>query len=149
MMHIAFLLVLIALIIFGIFYFLFINIDFVGKKDPRTVEENVIRENSKLLSAEFREDGDYCEITLLDKNKIQINAGEKNGKTDLILFEEYHLSGDTIIIDYENNHDTEIAKYMNTNKLLIDKNEIYFQLDSNNVYNKSKTMKVRFNTIHN
>jgi len=138
----------IFLFFFGAFYIFFINIDFVGRKDPKTVKENLKRENNKILSAEYRNGTDYCKIDLLDKANIEINVG--NSKTGIILNEKYHISGDTIIIEKNSNEfiNEDFKEYLNTDKFIIADKQILFEVDKNNQYNKSKVMKVKFNEIH-
>ncbi|CAD0005588.1 MULTISPECIES: hypothetical protein [Flavobacterium] len=138
----------IFLLFFGAFYIFFINIDFVGHKDPKTVKENLKRENNKILSAEYRNGTDYCKIDLLDKANIEINVG--NSKTGIILNEKYHISGDTIIIEKNSNEfiNEDLKEYMNTDKFIIADKQILFEVDKNNQYNKSKVMEVKFNEIH-
>ncbi len=135
------------LLLFGGAYLVFVNIDFVGKKDPKTVEANVKREKSKLLSAEFRDGTDYCEINLMNKQTIEISTG--NNATGIVIFERYHVSGDTIIIEKDPNKfaDEDLREYINTYKFLIAGNQIFFELNADKQYNKSKAMVIKFNKL--
>jgi len=137
----------IFLLFIGAFYLFFINIDFVGQKDPKTVKENLKKENNKILSAEYRNGTDYFKIDLLDKTTIEINVG--NSKKGLVLNEKYHISGDTIIIEKDSNKfiNDDLKEYSTTNKFIIVANHIVFEVDANNEYNKSKVMDIKFNKI--
>jgi hypothetical protein len=113
---------------FGGFIFWFMNIDFIGHKDPQTVKRNVEAMNKQLLSARYFSDTEMCEIILTDSSHITINIG--NNKEYKILFKEYHISGDTIIInqkDEENYEKEDLDKYINSRKMLVRDNKIFFR----------------------
>ena len=63
--------------ILGIAYYAFMQIDFIGQKDPKIVEENLKRWNNTLLSAEYRNGTDFCKVEILDSINIEINVGKR------------------------------------------------------------------------
>lgn len=128
--------------ILGILYFIYTQIDFIGHKDPKVVAENVKRWNNTLLSAEYRNGTDYCDINLLDSVNIQINTG--NNSFGVILDKEYKLSGDTIII-VGGIEDAE--KLLNSDKLLIRKNKLLYKIKSPGNFDTIQAMTIKFNKI--
>ncbi|MCC6700761.1 MAG: hypothetical protein IT221_04510 [Fluviicola sp.] len=128
--------------IFGIAYFAFLQIDFIGQKDPKIVKENLKRWNNTLLSAEYRNGSDFCKVDLLDSVTIEINVGDKTGST--ILTEKYKLNHDTIIVIGGVKH---ASKYLNSNKFLIQENKLLFKLAPNGLFDTKTTMAIKFNEI--
>lgn len=128
--------------ILGILYYAFTQIDFIGHKDSKVVAENVKRWNNTLLSAEYRNGTDYCNVDLLDSVNIQINTG--NNSTGIILDKEYKISGDTILviglID-------DAGKYINSDKFLIRKDKLLYKIDSHGNFDSIQVMKIKFNKI--
>jgi len=136
---------IIGVIIFGIgtvAYFGFLQIDFIGHKDPKSVEENLKRWNNTLLSADFRDGTDYCKVDLLDSTKIEINVGDKFGGT--ILNQEYKLSEDTIIVIGGIKHASE---YLNSEKFLIQNNKLLFKINKAGSFDTATVMNIKFNKI--
>ena len=80
----------------GLIYYSFMQIDFIGHKDPKIVKSNLERWDKMLLKAEYRNGTDHCKINILDSVNIEINVGDAAGGT--IMTEAYKLSGDTITI---------------------------------------------------
>ncbi len=117
----------------GIAYYLFLQIDLVGYRDPQAVAESQRRMNNILLSAEFRKGTDYCNIELLDSSSIQINAGDSAGSS--IITKPYTINGDTIIVLEGIEH---VEKYMNTHKLIIRNDKILYLLNSLRNYDTNK-----------
>lgn len=128
--------------IFGILYYAYTQIDFIGHKDPKIVAENVKRWNNTLLSAEYRNGMDHCNVDLLDSVNIQINTG--NSSSGIILDKEYKISGDTILIvgGMEDG-----AKYINTDKFVIRKNKLFYKIDSHGNFDTIRAMTIKFNNL--
>jgi hypothetical protein len=128
--------------ILGIAYYAFLQIDFIGQKDPNIVEENLKRWNNTLLSAEYRNGTDYCQVDLLDSVNVEINIGGKSG--GVILNEEYKIFNDTIVVTGGVEH---ARKYLNSNKFIIKDNKLLFKLDPYGSYDTITTMTIKFNKI--
>lgn len=128
--------------LFGLAYYSFMQIDFIGYKDPEVVKANIERWDKMLLKAEYRNGTDYCEINLLDSSNIEINIGDASGGT--ILTEDYKLSGDTIIIIGGIKH---ANKYINSSEMVIQNNRILYLKDSKGNFDTTQTMKVKFNKL--
>jgi hypothetical protein len=126
----------------GIGYYCFTQIDFIGRKDPKTVEANVKRWNNTLLSAEYRNGTDYCEVDLLDSTNIVINVGNDAG--GLILNEEYKMSKDTIVIVGGMEH---AQDYLSSNKFLIQNNKLLFKKNSAGAFDTTTVMTIKFNKL--
>ncbi len=128
--------------ILGIAYYTFMQIDYIGHKDPKIVEENLKRWDNTLLSAEYRTGTDYCKVELLDSVNIIINVGDKYGGT--ILNEEYKILNDTIVVIGKIDH---ARKYLNSNKFLIQGNKLLFKLNPYGLYDTITAMTIKFNKI--
>lgn len=128
--------------ILGILYYAFTQIDFIGHKDPKVVADNVKLWNNTLLSAEYRNGTDYCNVNLLDSINIQINTG--NNSTGIILEKEYKVSGDTILV---RGLVDDGGKYINSDKLLIRNNKLLYKIDSHGNYDSIKAMTIKFNNL--
>ena len=126
----------------GILYYGLLQIDFIGYKDPKIMEENRQRWDKMLLSAEYRKGADYCEIKILDSTNIEINIGDSAG--GIILTEKYNLHGDTIVVLGGIKH---ANKYMNSDRLVIYGNKILYLLDSLGRFDTTQTLNVKFNNI--
>ncbi|MEN2402458.1 hypothetical protein GKZ90_0021895 [Flavobacterium sp. MC2016-06] len=134
---------------FGVIYLCFINIDFIGHKDPKTVERNVEAMEKILLTARYFNTTEVCEITLSDSTNILINVGTNEGYS--IIPRKYYISGDTIIIkvENENKHENqELEKYINSRKMLIKNDEILFQTNEKNQFITNKAMKIELNNLN-
>lgn len=120
----------------------FLQIDFIGQKDPRVVEENLKRWNNTLLSAEYRNGTDYCKVELLDSVNILISVGDKSGGT--IVNETYKISKDSIIL-------IDVIKpknrYLNPKKFLIHLNKLLFKIDARGMFDTTTAMDIKFNKI--
>ena len=125
--------------IVGLAYYSFTQIDFIGHKDPKSVEENLKRWNNTILSAEYRNGTDYCEVNLLDSLNIEINVGDKSGGS--ILNEEYRIVEDTIIVIGGIKH---ANKYLNSNKFLIKSGKLLFKVDNSGSFDTSTAMTLKF-----
>jgi hypothetical protein len=126
----------------GMAYYSFMQIDFIGHKDPEVVKANLERWNNMLLKAEYRNGTDYCKINILDSVSIEISVGDAAGGT--IMTEEYKLSGDTInIIDGIKHAD----KYINSPEMVIQNDRILYLKDSDGNFDTTQTMKVKFNKL--
>lgn len=138
------LIILIAVIcgLIGLAYFSFLQIDFIGQKDPEGVKANLERWDKMLLEAEYRNGTDFCNIKLLDSLNIEINVGDAAGGT--IMTEDYKLSGDTIIIIHGIKH---ADKYINSSKMIIQNDRILYLIDNNGNFDTTQTMKVKFNKL--
>lgn len=123
-------------------YYSFMQIDFIGQKDPEVVKANLERWDKMLFEAEYRDGTDYCKINLLDSVNIEINVGDAAGGT--IMTKDYKLSGDTIIIIDGIKH---ADKYINSSKMIIQNERILYLKDSNGNFDTSQTMKVKFNKL--
>ncbi len=119
-----------------------VQIDFVGKKDPKIVEETLKRWNNILFSAEFREGLDYCMINLLDSTKIEISVGDESGGT--FLNEEYEILEDTIVVIGGIKH---ASKYLKSNKFLIQDSKLLFKIDSTGNFDTTTVMTITLNKI--
>ena len=128
--------------ILGIVYYAFLNLDFIGKKDPKIAEENRQRWENMLLFAEYRNGTDYCVIEVLDSSNIDISVGDKSGGT--ILNKKYKLSNDSVIVMGGIGH---AGKYLNSDKFLIRGNKLMFKLDSQGEFDTVTTLAIRFNKI--
>lgn len=128
--------------ILGILYYIYTQIDFIGHKDPKIIAENVKRWNNTILSAEYRNGTDYCNVDLLDSVNIQINTG--NSSSGVILDKEYKISGDTIIIV---GGIEDAAKYINSDKFLIQKNKLLYKIKSPGNFDTIQAMTIKFNKI--
>lgn len=126
----------------GVAYYAFMQIDFIGQKDPKIVEENLKRWDNTLLSAEFSNGTDYCKVDLLDSVNIEINVGDNS--SFIILNEEYYMLNDTIVVTGGIEH---AKQYLNTNKFLIKDDKLLFKLDPYGSYDTTTTMTIKFNTI--
>jgi hypothetical protein len=138
----------IFILFFGGIYLYFINIDFVGHKDPKTVKSNVEAMQKKLLEARYFSATEVCDITLSDSTNIQINVGTNEGYS--IIFRKYIISGDTIIIkvDNENKYENEeLEKYINSKKMLVKNDEIFFQTNEKKQFITTKAMKIEFSKL--
>jgi hypothetical protein len=126
----------------GIAYYAFMQIDFIGHKDPKIIEENLKRWNNTILSAEYINGTDYCKVDLLDSFNIEINVGDKSGGT--ILNKEYKISNDTILIIGGIKH---ASRYLNSDKFLINQRKLLFKIDSFGRFDTITTMTVKFNKL--
>lgn len=134
---------IVILIVFTLLlYYGITHIDFIGNKDPERVKEYLRKDSMILLEAEFREGPNYFHINLTDNTKIEFNVGDEYGGT--IVTKDYYISSDTIIIG---NGIEELAKYLNTNKLLINGGRIYFHLKEDHQYDSLKAMLIIRNRI--
>jgi hypothetical protein len=118
----------------------FMQIDFIGQKDPKIVEENLKRWKNTLLSAEYRNGTDYCELDLLDSVNIEINVGDKTG--GVILNEEYKILNDTIVVI---GGITNANKYLTSDKFLIKEKKLLFKIDSHGIFDTLTAMNIKFN----
>ena len=134
---------------FGTIIFYFMNLDFVGHKDPETVKRNVEARNKELLSARYFSATEVCEITLRDNTNIMLYVGD-NG-VDHIIFKQYYISGDTIIIKKEPNEikeeRDEMEKYINSGKMLIKNDKVLFHINEDKKFDTLKAMQIQFNII--
>ena len=138
----------IFILFFGGIFLYFINIDFVGHKNPKTVKENVEAMEKTLLTARYFSATELCEITLSDSTNIRINVGTNEGYS--IIFRKYYISGDTIIVIVDNEdkyENQELEKYVNSKKMLVKNDEILFQTDAKKQFITSKAMKIEFNKL--
>jgi hypothetical protein len=126
----------------GLAYYSFMQIDFIGQKDPEVVKANLERWDKMLLEAEYRNGTDYCKINILDSISIEINVGDAAGGT--ILTEEYKLSGDTITIIDGIKH---VDKYINSSEMVIQNDRILYLKGSDGNFDTTQTMKVKFNKL--
>jgi hypothetical protein len=129
--------------VIGIAYYTFMafmQIDFIGQKDPKIVEENLKRWKNTLLSAEYRNGTDYCELDLLDSVNIEINVGDKSG--GVILNEEYKILNDTIVVI---GGITNANKYLTSDKFLIKEKKLLFKIDSHGIFDTLTAMNIKFN----
>jgi hypothetical protein len=129
--------------VIGIAYYTFMafmQIDFIGQKDPKIVEENLKRWKNTLLSAEYRNGTDYCELDLLDSVNIEINVGDKTG--GVILNEEYKILNDTIVVI---GGITNANKYLTSDKFLIKEKKLLFKIDSHGIFDTLTAMNIKFN----
>ena len=134
---------------FGGIYLYFTNIDFIGHKDPKTIERNVEAMKKTLLTARYFSATEVCEITLSDSKNILINVGTNEGYS--IIPREYYISGDTIIIKVENENkyeNQELEKYINSRKMLIKNDEILFQTNEKSQFITNKAMKIELNNLN-
>ena len=139
----------IFVLFFGGIYLYFTNIDFIGHKDPKTVKENVEAMKKTLLTARYFSATELCEITLSDSTNIRINVG--TNKDYSMIFREYYISGDTIIIKVKNEdkyENQELEKYINSRKMLVKNDEILFQTNTENKFITTKAMKIEFNKLN-
>ena len=139
----------IFLLFFGGIFLYFINLDFIGEKDAKTVKENVEAMQKTLLKARYFSATELCEITLSDSTNIRMNVGTNKGYS--MIFREYYISGDTIIIKDDNEdkyENQEIEKYINSKKMLIKNDEILFQTDSKKQFLTTKVMKIELNNLN-
>jgi len=145
-----------AAILIGIFILFFeaitiyfMNLDFVGHKNPETVRRNVETSKKELLSARYFSATEVCEITLKDNTNIMLYVGD-NG-VDHLIFRHYYISGDTIIIKKESNEieeeTNEIEKYINSGKMLIKNDKVLFHINEDKKFDTLKTMQIQFNMI--
>jgi hypothetical protein len=142
-----FLKVLLGLIIFiivllGFAYYSLTHIDFIGKKDPEAASETVKRWNSILLTAEYRNGTDYCELNLLDSANLEINIGDSYGGS--IVNKQYLIIKDTIKVI---GGLSEIEKYNIVDNLLIRGNKLLFRLSPNQNYDTTVTMVIKSQKI--
>lgn len=128
--------------LFGLAYYCFMQIDFIGHKDPATMEANRERWDRMLLEAEFRRGADYCTIILLDSVNIQINAGDSAG--GIILTEKYKMHEDTVVIIEGLKH---ADKYINSDTLVIQENRILYLKDQNGNFDTAQTLNLKFNKL--
>jgi hypothetical protein len=138
----------IFILFFGGVFLYFMNIDFIGDKDPKTVKENVVAMNKTLLKARYFSATEECQITLADSTNIEITVGTNAGYS--IIFRKYYISGDTIVIkeNDENKYENQkIEKYITSKKMLIKDDVVLFQLDKDNQFSTSKTMKIELNNL--
>lgn len=139
----------IFLLFIGSVIVFFMNLDFVGHKDPKTMKRNVEAMNKQLLSARYFSAGEVCEITLKDSANIMLYIGD-NG-TDHIIFRRYYISGDTIIIKKEPNEikeeRDEIEKYINSGKMVIKKDKVLSHINEKKQFDTLKAMQIQFNKI--
>jgi hypothetical protein len=126
----------------GLAYYSFMQIDFIGHKDPKVVKANLERWDKMLLEAEYRDGTNYCKINLLDSVNIEINVGDAAGGT--IMTKVYKLSGDTIIIMGEIKH---TDKYINSSEMIIQNDKILYLKDNIGYFDTIQTMKVKFNKL--
>ena len=128
----------------GLAFYSFLQLDFIGSKDPKVVKANIERWDKMLLEAEYRNGTDYCKINLLDSVNIEINVGDAVG--GVILTEKYYLSDDTIIIIDGIKH---ADKYINSSKMIIQNDRILYLIDDKGNFDTIQTMKVKFNKLNN
>lgn len=139
----------IFVLFFGSIVVYFMNFDFVGCKDPETVKRNVQAMNRQLLSARYFSANEVCEITLRDNTNIMLYVGD-NG-VDHIIFRQYYISGDTIIIkkemdEIEEERD-EIEKYIDSGKMLIKNDKVLSHINEKKQFDTLKAMQIKFNKI--
>ncbi|MFV8364406.1 hypothetical protein ACNQGO_13590 [Flavobacterium sp. ZT3P35] len=138
----------IFILFFGGIFLYFINIDFIGHKDPKTVKENVEAMEKTLLTARYFSATELCEITLSDSTNIRINVGTNKGYS--IIFRKYYISGDTIIVKVANENkyeNQELEKYINSKKMLVKNDVILFQTDAKKQFITTKAMKIELNNL--
>ena len=145
---IGFIVILIFTLFFGGIFLYFINSDFIGDKNPSVMKENTEAFQKTLLTARYFSKTELCEIVLSDSSNIRISVGNNEAYT--MIFRKYYISGDTIIIKAENENiyeNQELEKYINSNRMLVKDNDILFNTNEDNQFNKSKKMKIEFNNL--
>ncbi|SNR29422.1 hypothetical protein [Flavobacterium sp. ov086] len=139
----------IFVLFFGAITIYFMNLDFVGHKDPETVKRNVEARKRELLSARYFSATEVCEITLRDNTNIMLYVGDHG--VDHLVFRQYYISGDTIIIKKEPNEvkeeRDEMEKYINSGKMLIKNDKVLFHINENKQFDTLKAMQIKFNKI--
>ncbi|MFT6983963.1 MAG: hypothetical protein ACJAUD_002743 [Crocinitomicaceae bacterium] len=126
----------------GLAYYGFTQIDFIGHKSHETMKANRERRDKMLLEAKYRNGTDYCEISLLDSVNIQINAG--NSSVGAIITKKYKISEDTILII---GGIKSVDKYMNSDKLVIQKHRILYLKDENGDFDTIRSIRLIFNKL--
>jgi hypothetical protein len=116
-------------------------VDLIGHKDLETIEKNNESNKKILLTAEYRDGTNSCEITLMDSVNIEINDGNSIGNS--IFHTEYELDKDTIKILDGLQQSNKIVR-----KLLIRDNKLLFRSDKNNQYDSLTFMNIMINKIH-
>lgn len=127
--------------------YLISQIDFIGHKDPKVVADNLKRWDDMILSAEFRNGTNHCEVNLLDSINIEINVG--NSVDGVFLQEKYKLSKDTIIVIARDGFTNKFTKkYLVRDYFLIKKDKLLFKRDSNGFFDTTTSMNINFNKIN-
>ena len=133
---------ILIVVVLGYLYYTLNHIDFMGEREPDAVEASFKRLNGILFSAEYRKGTDYCEVSLLDSINIEINVGDSYGGS--ILNKEYKIIKDTIEIM---GGVTEIKKFKFSSKLFVQKDNVFYRLVENDIYDTTVSMKVKTNKI--
>jgi hypothetical protein len=129
-------------ILISIVYFNLLHIDFIGDKDPKTVEENVKRWTNTILCAEYINGTDYCKVNLLDAINIEINVGDKYG--GVILNEQYKIIKDTIEVITGVKY---ASKYLSSNQFIIQNTKLLFKANNKYALDTLQAMTIKFNKI--
>ena len=133
---------ILIVVVLGYLYYTLTHIDFMGEREPDAVEASFKRLNGILFSAEYRKGTDYCEVSLLDSINIEINVGDSYGGS--ILNKEYKIIKDTIEII---GGVTEIKKFKFSSKLFVQKDNVFYRLVENDIYDTTVSMKVKTNKL--
>jgi len=128
--------------LFGLAYYSFMQIDFIGHKDPEVVKANLERWDKMLLEAEFSDGTNYFKINLLDSVNIEIDAGD--AAKSIFRTERYKISGDTIIIIGGIKHPD---KYINASELVIQKDRVLYLKYPNGAFDTVQTLNLKFNKL--
>ena len=123
-------------------FWCFLQIDFIGTKDPNVVRIRHSWWDHRLLSAEYRKGINYCEVDILDSANIRIAAGGDKGET--IEWLNYTRSGDTIIITEDLKF---VDKYLNSSRMLIRGERILYLKNEDGDFDTTRSLRVRFNDL--
>jgi hypothetical protein len=130
--------------LFAMAFYFFLQIDFIGEKDPAIQEANRQRWKNMLLSAEYRNGTDYCVVEVEDSVNMFISAGDKAG--GIMLTPKYRVSGDTIIM--AEGTTLHAGKHLNSDRLLVKGDKLLYLTDRNGNFDSSRVMKVKFNKLN-
>ena len=133
---------ILIVVVLGYLYYTLTHIDFMGEREPDAVEASFKRLSGILFSAEYRKGTDYCEVSLLDSINIEINVGDSYGGS--ILNKEYKIIKDTIEII---GGVTEIKKFKFSSKLFVQKDNVFYRLVENDIYDTTVSMNVKTNKL--
>jgi hypothetical protein len=136
----------ILLVVFGGLYLWFINIDFVGKTQEQVDASRKFLE-ARMLRAEYRNGTDHRFIQLTDKVTAEFMAG--NSKHDLGVWKTYTYKNDTIsfLDSYpDKGIEPELFEFLNAKKFVV-KDSLLFMLDSHNVADTLRPLKIKFNKL--
>jgi hypothetical protein len=117
------------------------HIDYMG--DRNSIDfAGMTKERNRILFIAEREAFPYGRVQLTDSVKMELEMGDARGTTLITL--DYKISGDTIIFK---NDLGSLSEFIHTNKLLMSKTKLLFNVNDKGVYDTSVFMKILKNKL--